>query len=419
MSSHAKLGLGPVEIDNVLRGWKAQARSDQIAPDDPNWSIWMVLGGRGSGKTRAGAEWVLEQVRRGAGRIALVAPTLHDAREVMLGGDSGLLNADFRNERPRYEPTRRRVLFPNGAIGYLFSAYDPDSLRGPQFDCAWGDEFCAWADPDAVLSNLRLGLRLGTRPRLCLTSTPRPIAALDSLLADPATRLSKARTHDNADNLAPGFIAAMEATYGGSSLGRQELDGEIVRDHPGAIFQRADIDTARVTDAPLLDRIIIALDPPATSGRNADACGIIVVGRCGVGRKAEGYVLYDGSLSRARPEVWAARTVDLFHAYDADCILAETNQGGEMVEAVIHQIDPDVPVQRRHARRSKPTRAMPVGLLYARGRVHHVGRFDALEDELCAFGGPHQNGSPDRMDALVWAVADLLLRQSQPNLRFL
>jgi phage terminase large subunit-like protein len=377
------------------------------------------LGGRGSGKTRTGAEWILDRVRRGSRRIALVAPTLHDAREVMLGGDSGLLRIGFRHERARYEPTRRRVVFPNGAIAYLFSAHDPDSLRGPQFDCAWGDAFCAWPDPDAVLSNLRLGLRLGVKPRLCLTSTPRPLPMLDSLLANSGTRVTRSRTRDNADNLAPGFIDAMAETYGGSALGRQELDGEIVRDHLGAIFSRVDIDQARVAQAPMLDRILVALDPPATSGETADRYGLIVVGRSGAGREAQAFVLRDASLARAAPKIWAERAVALYHSYEADGILAESNQGGEMIEAVIHQIDPDVPVMRRHAKRSKRGRAAPVGLLYARGRVHHVGVMDALEDELCAFGGPHQKGSPDRMDALVWGVSELLLAQSAPRLQFL
>lgn len=424
MYKFEKQDLSAYQQNFVMRNWLSLARRDQAAPDDRDWTVWMVLGGRGSGKTRTGAEWVLDRVRRGAKRVALVAPTLHDAREVMLGGDSGLLRIGFSHERARYEPTRRRVVFPAvsgepSAVAYLFSAHDPDSLRGPQFDCAWGDEFCAWPDPDGVLSNLRLGLRLGQNPRLCLTSTPRPLPLLDRLIANPGTRVTRSRTHDNEDNLAPGFIQAMADTYGGSALGRQELDGEIVRDHPGAIFNRADIDDARVTQAPRLERILVALDPPATSGETADRCGLVVVGRYGDGRDAQAYVLCDASLPRAAPQTWAERAIALYHSYDADGILAESNQGGEMIETVIQQIDPDVPVLRRHATRSKRGRATPVGLLYARGRVHHVGVMEALEDELCAFGGPHQKGSPDRMDALVWGVSELLLNRSEPRLQFL
>lgn len=419
MSNTAQdLGFGASESAFILEDWFALARRDQREPEDANWRTWLVLGGRGSGKTRTGAQWVLDQVRLGARRVAIIAPTLHDAREVMLGGDSGLLNIGWKHARPRYEPTRRRLVFPNGSEGWLFSAHEPDSLRGPQFDCAWGDEFCAWPDPEAVLSNLRMGLRLGRRPRLCLSSTPRPLRLLDRLIAEPTTHLVRSRTRDNIDNLANGFVDAMEERYGNSALGRQELNGEIVRDHPGAIFSRADIDAHRVMEAPVLDRILVALDPPATSGKSSDACGIIVVGSCGQGRESKGYVLHDGSLPRARPEVWAAKAVALFEQFGAEAILAESNQGGEMIETVIAQIDPDVPVLRRHAKRSKRARAVPVGLLYARGRVHHAARMDVLEDELCGFGGPHQSGSPDRMDALVWGLTEVLLGPASPRLSF-
>ena len=407
--------LSPSERQHMLRHWRWSARDDQIAPDVP---LWLVLGGRGSGKTRAGAEWVLERVRAGARRIALVGPTLHAVREVMLGGASGLLSVGFRNERPAFQPTRRRLVFPNGAQAHLFSAFEPDSLRGPQFDCAWGDELCAWADPEAALSNLRMGLRLGEHPRLCLTTTPRPLRLLDDLMAEAGTRTVQMRSHDNAANLSKGFLTRMEAAYGGTALGRQELDGAIVRDHPGAIFTRSDIDRHRVTDAPPLDRVLVAVDPPATSGRRADACGIIVAGRTGVGRDAKGYVLTDATLGRAGPEAWAQRAIALYHACGAEAVLAETNQGGEMVETLIHQIDDSVPVLSRHASRSKAARATPVGLLYACGRIHHVGRHDALEDELCAFGAPGTKGSPDRMDALVWAMRELLLDQSEPRVWF-
>lgn len=412
------LAFDLVELAYPEHDWLGLQRPDQAAPHDPDWAIWLLLGGRGSGKTRTGAEWVLEQVRLGARRVAIVAPTLHDAREVMLGGDSGLLRAGFRDHRPVYEPTRRRLLFPNGAVGHIFSAHDPDSLRGPQFDCAWGDEFCAWPDPDAVLSNLRLGLRLertsGEPPRLCLTTTPRPIPALDRLMAQGGTRVTRSRTVDNAAHLAPGFVQAMRDTYDGSALGRQELDGEVVRDHPGAIFKRADIDAHRVDTAPDLDRVIVALDPSTTDKAGSDACGLVVVGV----RDEDAYVLQDATL-KAAPQVWAAEAIRLYHLFEADCILSETNQGGDMVATLIHQIDPDIPVESRHARHAKARRAMPVGLLYARGRVHHVGDLSALEDELCAFGGPHGRGSPDRLDALVWGVSELLLGQAAPRLYFL
>ena len=407
--------LSAGQVEYVREAWLGTARSDQCDPKAP---LWLVMGGRGSGKTRTGAEWVHEQVRRGARRIALVAPTLHAAREVMLGGDSGLLSLGPVRLRPHYMPTRRQLRFPNGAVAELFSAFDPDSLRGPQFDCAWGDEFCAWSDAEATLSNLRLALRLGTDPRLCLTTTPRPMKLLDRLIAEAGTHVTHSRTHDNADHLAPGFIARMEESYGGTELGRQELDGRILRDHPGAIFTRDRIDAHRVAEAPTLDRVIVALDPPATSGAKSDACGLVVVGVAERDGEPHAYVLHDGTVERAAPDEWAKRAVALYQHYEADCILAETNQGGEMIGAMLRGEDADVPVIGRHAARSKSARAMPVGLLYARGRVHHVGRLDALEDELCAFGGPHQSGSPDRMDALVWAVSELLSRRAGPRLSF-
>lgn len=409
------------ELEWYQHQWRGTARPDQVdgrGKRSEETPIWLVMGGRGSGKTRTGAEWVREQVKRGKRRIALVAPTLHAAREVMLGGDSGLLSCGHILERPSYAPTRRQLTWANGAVAEIFSAHDPDSLRGPQFDCAWGDEFCAWPDADATLSNLRLALRLGSDPRLCLTTTPRPMPLLDRLIAAPGTTVTRSRTHDNAAHLAPGFIAMMEESYGGTALGRQELDGEIVRDHPGAIFTRDAIDAHRVSTAPKLDRVIIALDPPATSGASSDACGMVVVGVAEQDGQPHAYVLHDGTMERAGPQVWAARAVALFEQFEADCIVAETNQGGEMISAMLASIDADVPVVGRHASRSKASRAMPVGLLYARGRVHHIGRLDALEDELCAFGGPHQSGSPDRMDALVWAVSELLSRRSTPRLSF-
>ena len=412
----ALLSLSPAERAHLLNSWTLAARPDQIAPDAP---LWLVLGGRGSGKTRAGAEWVLQRVREGASRIALVGPTLHAVREVMLGGDSGLLNIGFRNERPDFQPTRRRLVFPNGAEAWLFSAHEPDSLRGPQFDTAWGDELCAWADPEGALSNLRMGLRLGGDPRLCLTTTPRPLAILDSLMAEPGCVTTRSRTADNHDNLAPDFVARMEATFGGTALGRQELDGEIVREHPGAVFRRADIDAHRVDAAPTCERVVVALDPPATSGKTADACGLVVVGSTGWGDEAHAFVLHDATLEQATPQDWAEAALAAVEVYGAEGVVAEINQGGDMVAACLRQLDPDLHVMERHATRGKRARALPISLLYGRGRVHHVGRLDALEDEMCAFGAKGFRGSPDRMDALVWGVGELLLPRAEPRITFL
>lgn len=417
----------PCPIDMLLSlEWAALARADQWPPSG-DWLIWLLLGGRGAGKTRAGAEWIRARVAAGAGRVALVAPTYNDAREVMLGGESGLLSLGPPASRPAYTASRRRLEWPNGAVGNVFSSEDPDGLRGPQFDCAWADEFCAWTYPEATLSNLRLGLRLGPRPRLVITTTPRPIPALKSLLKTSGLVISRAATADNAHNLSPVFLSAMQDSYGGTALGRQELRGEIIEDAEGALFSRAVIDkNRRSTDPdnpPDYHKIIVAIDPPITSGVRSDACGLIVAGLLRDGRsdKQSGHVhiLHDGSVQGLPPEGWAARALNLWERYDADYLLAEVNQGGEMVSAVLKTVNPDVVVKSVYASRGKAARAEPVASLYAQGRVHHIGNFDALEDELCTLGLERvSRKSPDRADALVWAVTDLLLtRRANPRIR--
>ncbi len=379
------------------------------------------MGGRGCGKTRSGAEWIREQVRyAGCKRIALVAPTLQDAREVMLEGASGLLHIGYPTERPEFLPSRRMVKWPNGAVGHIFSAEDPDSLRGPQFDAAWCDEFCAWAHPADTLSNLRLALRLGQGSRMVITTTPRPIPALRALMEMPNTVVTHAKTSDNSLHLSAAFMQAVKNIYGGTALGRQELGGELIEDFEGALWPRDLIDRARVETAPPLSKIIISIDPPTTSGPKSDRCGLIVAGQSGQGREACAYILQDASVQGYSPEAWARRAIDLFYKWDADCLLAETNQGGEMIRAIIGQIDPDIPLRTVHASRSKSARAMPVAALYEQGRVKHAGCFDALEDEMALFGTPAQKHSPDRTDALVWAVHHLLLGQrSMPRIRVL
>ncbi|WP_418152634.1 DNA-packaging protein [Litorimonas sp. RW-G-Af-16] len=376
-------------------------------------------GGRGSGKTRAGAEWIRERVAWGGCRhIALVAPNLSDGREVMLNGDSGLLRIGYPSERPQYISSRRRLEWPNGAVGHIFSAEDPDSLRGPQFDVAWADEFCAWRHPDETLSNLRLALRLGDDPKLVVTTTPRPIPALKKLLQTPDLVISRAKTSDNARHLAASFLEAMAQTYGGTRLGRQELDGDLIEDHPGALWTRHVIDAARIAAAPELSRIIVSIDPPTTSGPKADRCGLVVAGRVGEGRDAKAYILQDGSEQGLSPEGWARRAIALFHTWEADCLLAETNQGGDMIRTILAQIDPNIPLRTVHASRGKITRAEPVAALYEQGRVRHVGQFSELEDELAMMGSPVMRGSPDRVDALVWAVSHLLIANTaSPRIR--
>lgn len=401
--------------------WELLARDDQIDVALPmdDWRIWLLMGGRGSGKTRAGAEWIRAQVAdHNCRHIALVAPSLSDAREVMLSGESGLLNIGFPSERPKFISSRRRLEWPNGAVGHIYSAEDPDSLRGPQFDAAWADEFCAWNYPHDTLSNLRLALRLGTQTRLVVTTTPRPIPALNALIKQPKIVISRARTYDNAANLAPSFIEAMEASYAGTQLGRQELDGDLIVDYAGALWTRKLIEMRRVAAAPELSRIIIAIDPPASSGPKADRCGLIVAGMAGTGRATSAYILHDGSVQGLSPEGWARRAVSLYHEWEADSLLAEVNQGGDMVKTILQQCDPNVPVISVHARRGKTARAEPVAALYEQGRVFHCGRFDALEDEMALMGSQAMKHSPDRVDALVWAVHELILKpKHSPRVR--
>jgi phage terminase large subunit-like protein len=394
--------------------------TDAQWPPRRNWLIWLFLGGRGAGKTRAGAEWVRAQIGHGRGRVALVAPTFGDVREVMIGGPSGLLNIGPASERPRYEVSRRRLVWDNGAVGYAFSAEDPDGLRGPQFDCAWGDEFAAWADPQKPLDTLRMGLRLGTRPRLMLTTTPRPIPALKRLVAANDVAVTHQTTAQNEDNLAPGFVEAMQGAYGNSTLGRQELDGLLIDDPPGALWTRAQIEKARLVGSmPDLDRIIIAIDPPATGGPTADECGLVVAGAYGVGVARRAVVLADLSFGPAMPADWAQAAAQAFESYQADSVIAEANQGGEMVRSVLQAANAALPIRLVHASRGKHVRAEPIAALYAAGRVAHGAGFAVLEDQMCAFGAPDgPKSSPDRVDALVWAITDLLMeRGTQPRLR--
>lgn len=396
--------------------WGFEARSDQMPPAG-EWTTWLLLGGRGAGKTRAGAEWVRALAASAQGPIALVAETLADAREVMVEGVSGLLSLHRPSERPRWSSSRRRLEWPNGAIALTFSSEDPDSLRGPQFAAAWCDELAKWRHPQATWDMLQFGLRLGPRPRQVVTTTPRPLPLLKSIMASSTTVQTRATTKMNEKNLAPSFLSAVVGRYAGTRLGRQELEAELIEDRPDALWQRPVLEAARVDRAPDLVRIVVALDPPATSGARSDACGIIAAG---ISAEGLGYVLEDATASRLSPAAWAARAVALYHRRAADRIVAEVNQGGEMVAAIIRQADPSVPVTMVRASRGKWLRAEPVAALYERGRVRHVGALPELEDELCDFGlgGLTSGRSPDRLDALVWALTALMLdKQGDPMIR--
>lgn len=395
--------------------WRILARDEQYPPEG-DWLIWVFLGGRGAGKTRAGAEWVHMQVKAGVQRIALVGAGQSDVREVMIEGPSGLLSLCNQDNRPRYEASRRRLVWDNGAIAQCFSGEDPDGLRGPQFEIGWLDEFCAMRYPQKTLDTLRMGLRLGDHPRLMITTTPRPIPALKALMDQAGVTVTQAPSRDNAINLAPGFIEAMEAAYGASHLARQELDGVLIDDPEGALWTRSQIDTALELDSFDAERIVVAVDPPVSGGAKADECGIIVAGATGEGRSARFVILADRSL-KGRPDIWANEVARTFEMYEADSVIAEANQGGEMVRSVLKSASQDLPVRLVHASRGKRARAEPVAALYAAGRVRHGSRMKDLEDQMCAFGTEAQSGSPDRVDALVWAISALMGGGKSPRMR--
>jgi phage terminase large subunit-like protein len=391
------------------------------------WTTWLALGGRGAGKTRLGAEWVRALAHgRGPyaeaafGRIALVGESEHDVREVMIEGPAGLLRTAPRSERPLWTSSRGRLEWPNGAVAEAFSADDPESLRGPQFDAAWCDELAKWRYAGAAFDMLQFGLRLGTRPRQLITTTPRPIPLLKRLIADPRSAVTRAATHANAAHLSPAFLDEVLARYAGTRLGRQEIDGEIIEDRPDALWSRAMIEAARVAVAPVMARIVVGIDPSASSRPNADACGIVSAGRAEDGCI---YVLEDATVKSLAPSGWATRAIALYRRLKADALVAEVNQGGDMVGAVLRNVDPAVPLKTVHATRGKYLRAEPVAALYAQGKVKHVAPpKEELEDQMCDFGlgGLSSGGSPDRLDALVWAVTELTGRAwSGPRIRAL
>ncbi len=388
-----------------------------FAANGKPWTTWLVLAGRGAGKTRLGAEWVRALVK-GEGpyaeqrhcHIALVGETEHDAREVMVEGPAGLMRSSPRRERPLWTATRRRLEWPNGAVGFCFSAEDPEQLRGPQFDAAWCDELAKWNYPDATFDMLQFGLRLGARPRQLVTTTPRPIPLIRRLIADPRTALTRAATIANAAFLSPAFLDEVLARYQGTRLGRQEIDGEIIEERADALWTRGMIEAARVPAAPPLMRVVIGIDPPVSSREGADLCGIVAAGLSEDGLV---HVLADESRGGLAPDGWARAAIALYRRLSADALIAEVNQGGDMVRAVLRQVDRSVPVREVRATRGKYLRAEPVAALYAQGKVKHVDPpMIALEDEMCDFGmgGLSTGASPDRLDALVWAVTALTSR---------
>ncbi|SNS16382.1 Large terminase phage packaging protein [Sphingomonas laterariae] len=404
---------------SLVWSWDFWARPSQRAPAG-TWRTWLIQAGRGFGKTRAGAEWVRREAeRKGAKRIALVGATMAEARAVMVEGPSGLLAIAPPDKRPLWEPSLKRLRWPGGAVAQLYSAAEPESLRGGEHHIAWADEIAKWADGVAAWDNLTMGLRAGDRPRVVATTTPRPVALIRRLLAEDGTVVTRGRTTDNSAHLAADFIAAMTAAHGGTRIGRQELDGELIEEAAGALWRRELIEVRRVRTRPGLVRIVIGVDPPA--GIGGDACGIVVVGE---GVDEHGYVLADCSVEGAGPDGWARAVAAAAADHGADKVIAEANNGGAMVEAVLRAACAELPVRLVHASHGKAARAEPVAMLYEQGRVFHVGGFPALEDEMAGLiaGGGYQGPgrSPDRADALVWALTELMLRrEARPSVRSL
>jgi len=394
--------------------WRLWARDEQLPPPG-DWRVWLVMAGRGFGKTRAGAEWVRAVAAADPeARIALVGATLAEARSVMVEGESSLLTICPPGFGPQFEPSLRRLVWPNGAQATLYSAQEPEALRGPQHSHAWCDEIAKWDNAgnraERSWDNLMFGLRLGERPRALATTTPRPVPLLRRLLEEEGVTVTRGRTEDNREHLPARFLGDVRRLYGGTLLERQELNGELVADLPGALWSRELLECCRAeVPASALSRVVVAVDPPA--GADGDACGIVVaaLGADGIGR-----VLADCSAEKASPERWARAVSRAARAWEADRVVAEANQGGAMVESVLRAADCALPVRLVHASRGKAARAEPVAALYEAGRVRHAGMFPKLEDQLCGLmaGGTYEGPgrSPDRADALVWALTELMLR---------
>jgi phage terminase large subunit-like protein len=393
------------EAEAILYDWPTWARPEQLLPGGDWWRNWLILAGRGWGKTRTGGETIRALIDQGYGRIALIGQTAADVRDVIVEGESGILASSPPWARPTYEPSKRRLTWPSGAIATTYSGDEPDQLRGPQHDAALCDELAKWKYPQDAWDNLQMGLRLGQRPLAAVTTTPRPLPIIKAIAADPQTVVTRGSTYDNAANLPQSTLDYLKRKYEGSRLGRQELYAEILDDAPGALWKREQIDADRVTEIPGLQRTIVSVDPSATGGENSDECGIVAAA---LGEDGAGYLLEDRSV-RAMPDEWAKEAVALYHKLGANLIVAEANQGGEMVRQVLKAVDRNVPVKLVHASKSKQARAEPISVMAEQHRIHHVGNFGALEDELCQWVPGTGQASPNRLDAYVWAFTDLMI----------
>ena len=389
-------------------------------PPEGDWRTWVIMGGRGAGKTRAGAEWARAQVEGAmplqqgrAKRVALVGETIEQVREVMIFGDSGILACSPPDRRPTWEAGRKRLVWPNGAIATIHSAFDPEGLRGPQFDAAWVDELAKWKKAQETWDMLQFALRLGDDPRVCVTTTPRNVEVLKTILKSTSTVVTHAPTEANAANLANSFLQEVRARYAGTRLGRQELDGVLLEDAEGALWTTEMLEAARIDVPPKLDRIVVALDPSVSGGVSSDECGIVVAGvqMQGTPHDWHAVVLADCTVKGASPAGWAQAAISAMERYGAVRLIAEVNQGGQMVQEVLRQLDPLVPYKGVHASRGKVARAEPIAALYEQGRVRHLRGLDVLEDQMSRMTvqGYEGQGSPDRVDALVWALHELMI----------
>jgi phage terminase large subunit-like protein len=425
-SGRMKDGGGAYEkgsAEQVLNEWNIWGRRAQVPPPG-DWRYWLILAGRGFGKTRAGAEWVRSQVLAGCSRIALIGPTAADVRDVMIEGESGLLSIAPPWDRPLYQPSKRRLVWPNGAMAFLYSAQEPERLRGPQHDAAWADELAAWTYGQQTWDQLLLGLRLGSNPRAVITTTPKPSLLVRQLFVDSDCVVTRGSTYENSANISRAFIDRIIKRYEGTRLGRQELHAEILSDTPGALWPLQTLLACRTADHPDLTRVVVAVDPSGSNGVDeGDAQGIVVAG---LGVDGRGYVLADRSC-RLSPEGWGRRAVEAFDAFGADRIVAEKNYGGDMVRFTIQTVRKTVPVTMVTATRGKVVRAEPVSALYEQGRIRHVVADPAhnpladLENELrrATSNGYLGEGSPNRMDALVWALTELFLTEAPSGAAYL
>jgi len=399
--------LSDEEAAFLAHDWKFWGRPSQFAPEW-QWTYWLILAGRGFGKTRTGAEWVREAIKTRP-LVNLIGATLDDARDIMITGESGILAVCSNAERPRY--VDRELRWPNGAKSLIFTADEPERLRGKQHFAVWADELAAWRYQESW-DQAMFGLRLGKHPQAVITTTPKPLQILKDLMRDKNTAITIGTTYDNSENLAPSFLHTIVKKYEGTRLGRQELNAEILDDMPGALWRRSDIDACRVAVAPEMTRIVVAIDPAVSTNEGSDETGIVAAGK---GIDGRWYILADRS-GKYSPDAWAREAIALYKLLDADRVIGEVNNGGDMIENTLRNIDRNVSYKAVRASKGKAVRAEPVAALYEQQRVSHVGSHPVLEDQMAIFTSDYDRTkmkySPDRMDALVWAMTELAIEES-------